>query len=562
MGFLWRKQVDSPVEETRGRQEWPRVVRLGRRLAGALVPGLVGTILTVALLRLGMGAAITREVQGALFTWRGVESWDDRLVLVNIDQASLEQLGWFPWPRDRYAQLLSQVSQAGNNVVAFNLIFSESSAEDIAFAEAMKRHGQVVLSRAWALDGEAWNPTPSLAEAAIAVGDITRLNDRADIAIQPVFLQIQDQLSLAVATLETYGMGRDVVNLPPLDQPIYLNWPGPIAQIAQYSFADVLTGKIAPAAFEDKIVLIGFTAQGLDSLLIPFNDGQEANSVYLHAALMHTLLQGNALGVLPLPLNVVLGILVGPCWGAWLLRCSRLRHQLGAGVGVMGLWIGGCGLAFIGANFLLPVAWPLFMLASTGITAFLLSHFQLERRNQALSHQANFDAVTQINNRSYFEQQLPILWEGSLQRQEPLALMLCDIDHFKAYNDVYGHPAGDRCLREVAQGIQSALSRSTDWVARYGGEEFVILLPNTDLEGAVRMAQRIQASLKSLYLPHSSSPVDGFVTVSLGVVSAVPNLGMGQQLLVDEADKALYLAKQQGRNGYVALPRPGQPSTR
>ena len=556
MRFPWRKQANRSIV-TVERQEWPRFVRLGRRLGNSLMPGFVGAVLTMALLQLGVGAAITREVHGALFRWRGVQPWDDRLVLVNIDQASLEQLGWFPWPRDRYAQLLSQFSMAGDNVVAFNLIFSESSSEDMAFAEAMKRHGQVVLSRAWALDGEAWNPNPTLAEAASTVGDITRLNDRADIAIQPVFLQVQDQPRLAVATLQAYGMVQEAVTLPALDQPVYLNWPGPIAKLVQYSFVDVLTGQVSPEAFKDKIVLIGFTAQGLDSLLIPFNEGKEANSVYLHAALMHTLLQENALGVLPLQLKVVLGILVGPIWGAWLLHFSRLRQQLGAGVGVIGLWVGGCGLAFIGANFLLPVAWPLLMLGSTGITAFLLSHFQLERQNQALSHQANFDAVTQIQNRSYFEQQLPLLWQGCLQRHEPLALILCDIDHFKAYNDVYGHPAGDSCLREVAQGIQSALSRSTDWVARYGGEEFVILLPNTDLEAAVLMAQRIQASLKGLYLPHSGSLVDGFVTVSLGIVSAVPNPVMSQQLLVNEADKALYLAKQQGRNGYVALPCPG-----
>jgi adenylate cyclase len=164
--------------------------------------------------------------------------------------------------------------------------------------------------------------------------------------------------------------------------------------------------------------------------------------------------------------------------------------------------------------------------------------------------------VTEIKNRNYFDQQFQLLWQQTVRRGGELSLLLCDIDYFKAYNDQYGHPAGDRCLQAVAQTLEGGLVRRTDWVARYGGEEFAIVLPDTHLEGATLIAERLQDELRQRCLPHRGSRVASVVTISIGIASLAPSLAMAYQDLIDEADRALYLAKQQGRDCYVALRTP------
>jgi diguanylate cyclase (GGDEF)-like protein len=131
-----------------------------------------------------------------------------------------------------------------------------------------------------------------------------------------------------------------------------------------------------------------------------------------------------------------------------------------------------------------------------------------------------------------------------------LSLILCDIDYFKPYNDTYGHPAGDVCLQQVAQALEQVTQRPADLVARYGGEEFTIVLPDTDLAGAEAIARAIQQALAELGLYHGASPLGQHITLSLGIASLIPTTGQKAQTLIDQADAALYTAKQQGRDRF------------
>ncbi|BFM41017.1 diguanylate cyclase [Synechocystis sp. LKSZ1] len=173
---------------------------------------------------------------------------------------------------------------------------------------------------------------------------------------------------------------------------------------------------------------------------------------------------------------------------------------------------------------------------------------QLEKANQELKRLAIYDDLTAIPNRRYFNQYIQQEWRRCLRDQQSLSLILCDVDYFKNYNDYYGHQAGDECLRRVAEVITQSLKRSPDLVARYGGEEFAIILPNTDSYGAYFLAERIQANLFAQAIPHCHSYSSSYLTLSLGIATAIPSGNSSLETLIKLADQALYDAKEQGRN--------------
>lgn len=176
---------------------------------------------------------------------------------------------------------------------------------------------------------------------------------------------------------------------------------------------------------------------------------------------------------------------------------------------------------------------------------------QLQRANQELQHLATHDKLTGLANRRYFDDYLDQEWRRLTREQAPLSLILCDIDYFKPYNDTYGHLAGDACLEQVAAAIQRAIKRPADLAARYGGEEFAIILPNTTLSGAIHTAEQVRQEIAKTQIPHGRSPSQPYITVSLGIASIGPTLGVASHCLVDWADQALYQAKEQGRDRYI-----------
>jgi diguanylate cyclase (GGDEF)-like protein len=164
---------------------------------------------------------------------------------------------------------------------------------------------------------------------------------------------------------------------------------------------------------------------------------------------------------------------------------------------------------------------------------------------------ASSDGLTQIANRRRFDEYLTDQWQKMTCVRAPLSVLLCDIDCFKQYNDTYGHPAGDDCLKLIVKALESATYRSSDLLARYGGEEFAAILPQTDLKQALNVAQRMQEAIADLKIPHSASTAGAYVTISIGIASLIPSEQQPASFLLDEADRKLYDAKHQGRN-YIA----------
>lgn len=176
---------------------------------------------------------------------------------------------------------------------------------------------------------------------------------------------------------------------------------------------------------------------------------------------------------------------------------------------------------------------------------------KLQEVNEELERLANLDGLTQIANRRLFDAVLAKEWKRCAREQFPLSLILIDIDYFKDYNDYYGHQMGDTCLIQVAQTIEQVIRRPMDLVARYGGEEFGVILPNTDLEGAIQVAEMIRQAIKQLNIFHAASKISDYLTLSLGIASQIPSPKTLPDELITQADRALYRAKNQGRNRLV-----------
>lgn len=180
--------------------------------------------------------------------------------------------------------------------------------------------------------------------------------------------------------------------------------------------------------------------------------------------------------------------------------------------------------------------------------------------NKILMTQANQDGLTALSNRRCFDQVLELEWNRARRDKRSLALLMIDVDYFKKYNDCYGHLAGDDCLRQIAQQMLRVINRPGDVAARYGGEEFVVVLPNTDAAGARLVAERLLHNLTTAAIPHAHNQPLGLVTLSIGVSAMVPGTGASTSILALAADKALYQAKENGRNqvciaqGYILAP--------
>jgi diguanylate cyclase (GGDEF)-like protein len=173
---------------------------------------------------------------------------------------------------------------------------------------------------------------------------------------------------------------------------------------------------------------------------------------------------------------------------------------------------------------------------------------KLNRTSLRFEEISNLDSLTGLYNRRYFDARMPRDWNLALRARSPISLVMMDVDHFKDYNDSYGHPEGDACLRMVGAVLDAELKRPGDWAARYGGEEFVLYLPDTDSEGGARVARVICKRIAEQGDGSAQSPLKGRVTLSAGVASMIPDFHVEWALLVKAADDALYAAKRAGRN--------------
>ena len=191
------------------------------------------------------------------------------------------------------------------------------------------------------------------------------------------------------------------------------------------------------------------------------------------------------------------------------------------------------------------------------VRARVQSQLKLLHQAIALQRLADRDGLTGLFNRRYFDQLIETEFQRHRHQQKWLGLALLDIDHFKAFNDGYGHLEGDACLKTIASTLEASLKRDGEAVVRFGGEEFVVLLPHTSLEEASRAGAHLCEAIRSLAYPHRFAPVPGVVTISVGVSALVPDASNSVHALINSADTALYRAKSEGRDRMIAMPATG-----
>lgn len=182
------------------------------------------------------------------------------------------------------------------------------------------------------------------------------------------------------------------------------------------------------------------------------------------------------------------------------------------------------------------------------VRARVKTHLELKRQRDLLAQLSNLDGLTGIPNRRTFDARLLEEWRRESRCGKTLALIMIDVDHFKAFNDSQGHQAGDDCLRRIAATLSNKLQRAEDFVARYGGEEFVCLLPGVEREGLALVAEQLRAAVEALQIPHGASATSPWVTISLGAALCQPSPDQPPGSLIDAADAQLYTAKTRGRN--------------
>ncbi len=181
------------------------------------------------------------------------------------------------------------------------------------------------------------------------------------------------------------------------------------------------------------------------------------------------------------------------------------------------------------------------------VRARVKTHLTLKFQSDLLRKLVFLDGLSGVFNRRYFDQQLPLEWARATRANAPLSVIMLDVDHFKPFNDRYGHQAGDDCLRQIASTLKSGLKRPADLVARYGGEEFACILPDTPFDDAMGLAVELERQIRALHIPHALSSHDGVVTASFGLATRTVESVGDAQALVRLADQQLYTAKQTGR---------------
>ncbi len=361
----------------------------------------------------------------------------------------------------------------------------------------------------------------------------------------------KDRLRLGQAILKRLAANDGgYANVDAESTQILINYPAGQLFFETVTFSQVLNGEVSTHKIQDKVVLIGATAVSLNDLLYtPMSLEERLPGVFIHAHIASQLI-GSALNERR-PLNgaspwvkslwILLSTNLAVILVSWITNKGGLYRQksLFSLAFIMPcVWSGVIGVTygFLLMGLWLPIAASLLSISSSSILLLL-------RQNQQLHGLASIDGLTRIANRRSFDHYL----QQCIYLQEKLALVLCDVDYFKRYNDTYGHQEGDKCLRLVAKTLEQGVRRS-DFVARYGGEEFVIVLPNTETSMAYGILERVQKQIANLEIAHTASEVSDYVTLSFGLVTVDNLKGISAKAIIEWADHALYQAKKLGRN--------------
>ena len=560
----------------------------------AIAPG--AAVLAIALSWTGLTQSLEFTIFDQYFRLRPLEPPDPRIVVITISDTDITQLGHWPISDEVLARLLYKLKSQQPRAIGLDLyrdlpvepgqqalvqafqampnvigIEKQLGTRHVPAAAVLTQLNQVAMADIVEdSDGTVrrglLSATDSDGQTHLGLGVVAALQYLETEKITLEALEGASKLKLGQAMFEPFGSeDGGYVRADNGGYQILLNFRGSQKNFQSISITDVLNDKIPAGLLRDRIIFIGSTAESTnDYFLTPYDNGWTTQSprtpgVFIHANLASQILSAALnkrafIQVLPDPLEWLWALtwsIVGTLLSWKILQAVGLGNQHLIYIGVtVGVILTGGGLLSISylifaKNLWIPVIPSLISLIVTAIANLIL-------HGQRLQQLAYLDGLTQVANRRCFENQL------ASESQVPgyLSLLLCDVDFFKKYNDTYGHQAGDACLQQVASALRCAVRRS-DLVARYGGEEFAIILPHTDSEVATKIAERVVRQVRELKLPHASSTINDYVTLSCGVVS----LKIDAQLLNDptwshtslvtQADKALYTAKGQGRDRFV-----------
>lgn len=520
-----------------------------------------------------LACVLTAVVSHGQWLWRQDEaaydvmvgSWDYRpdpsVLIVAIDENSLQRIGQWPWPRAVHAQLLDRLTDAGVERVALDLMLSEpdrrDGRQDAELAAAIRRNGRVVLPvlaapAAGDRMAEELLPIPLIAASAAALGHSDVEVDGDGVA-RGVYLRAGigqphwPALGLALAGLSPATVRGLPDPDPELGSPyqwrrddyVRVRYVGPPERLPQVSYADVLDGRVDAAVLQGRRVVVGMTASGIaPRLLTPTTREYWMSGSEYQANIASMLLQGKQIQVLPrLWQDALASLMVALCVLLLGLRLPWLVALCAVPAAPLLSWL----LLRAGSLWWAP--------ASALLGIVLVLTVWATWRIASWHRQANRDALTGLGNRLRFEQALQQECDAARRSRKPLSLALIDVDHFKHHNDRHGHQVGDRVLCDVARLIDAHARRPRDMAARYGGDEFALVLPDTPGEGARQVIEDLIACVRALPPPGDANN-DG-VTLTIGIYTRVPDATLQPHHFVEGADAALYKAKNNGRDGYV-----------
>ncbi|WP_051394528.1 CHASE2 domain-containing protein [Leptolyngbya sp. Heron Island J] len=356
-----------------------------------LLPGLLVAGLTLIAARTDIGLSLEHRIYSHLFGVRGERPWDDRVTLIEIDGPSLTAIGQFPWPRHYYTDLLNRLALANSSVIAFDILFAESTDSDPALAEAMAHHGNVVLATAWNEQRGVIGPNADVVEGAIATGHIHYHAD-ADGITRTYPSRINGIPALSIAAVQRYADNPTLENSDLLKQNLWLNWRGLTQSAPRYSFVDVLSGEVPASTFANKIVFIGFTGVGLDAMATPYDQTPPTAGVYQHIVAANNLLAQTHLKPIIWPIWAMF-MLLSPALGYW-LSYQRLGVYGLANVISIVVWGSAVILAF-NHNYWMPSILPVSSVVATSLLTRLTQRLQENAgRQQQLSKHAQSTALT------------------------------------------------------------------------------------------------------------------------------------------------------------------------
>ncbi|WP_447595009.1 CHASE2 domain-containing protein [Stenotrophomonas rhizophila] len=487
---------------------------------------------------------------------------DPRLLIVAIDDNSLQQIGQWPWPRSTHARLLDRLTEAGSARVVLDLMLSEpdrqDAAQDADLAAAIRRNGRVVLPvLAAPASGpnmaEELLPIPLIAANAATLG-------HSDVEVDADGVARGLYLTAGIGSPHWPALGLALADargpLPGLRDPdpgqsspyqwrrdhyVRVRYAGPPERFPQVSYVDLLNGDVDPALLRGRLILVGMTASGIAPRLLTPTTRERWMSGSEYQANVASMLLTDKVITLPPTLwrDLLSGLLVALCC----LGLSLPRASASALLALPSTLLLSFVLLRAGNLWFAPAAALTGMLAV--ICAWVLWRISAWRR------QANSDALTGLGNRLRFEQTLQQEHDAGRRSGRPLSLVLIDVDHFKHHNDVYGHQAGDNVLRLIATEIGAHARRPRDMAARFGGDEFALILPDTAADGAVQVIEDLLARVRLLEVPGANGQ-RVHITLTVGVYTRVPAIRSEPRHFFEGADAALYKAKAAGRDGYMA----------